>query len=384
MNAQPSTVLIVDDEERILSALRRRLASSFPVLTRKNGQAGLKAILEHPEIAVVVADMRMPVMDGLTFLKEVKAKRPDIRRLMLTGNADQETAISAINDGQVMRFLRKPCDSEELTKSIQQALDEYHFRMTQITQHQRDSLAAERGRQSRDAFLSMMGDELRTPLSHIVSLSELLRDPSMTPDNPHFSSFIDKMQDSGDRVLKLVNRILEFSRLKSVSSDTDFAEHFDLCRIIENEVEKFRTRAEQKGVTISLDIPSGPIEVRAHEGEVCRAISELMSNAVKFNSQHGHISIAMATGAGFISLRVANTGVAVPGNLSQSELEPFNQADQGSTRQFKGIGLGLALVSTIAERNNAIFEIGAQDNGGAVAVLNFFSIASSPELQEAS
>ena len=120
-------VLLVDDEPRLLSSLRRRLSSAFTILTAEGGREALELLAREEDVKVIVADMQMPKMNGIELLKIVKREHPSIRRIMLTGNSDQETAIAAINEGEVMRFLRKPCDANELAVILRQAIDEFEF-----------------------------------------------------------------------------------------------------------------------------------------------------------------------------------------------------------------------------------------------------------------
>ena len=122
-------VLCVDDEPAVLTGLVRNLGKRFVLHTEGSGKAGLDRIASDGPYAVVVSDMRMPGMDGIAFLSEVSRIAPDTTRMMLTGNADQETARAAINEGQIFRFLTKPCDPEQLAQSLTAAID-YHRRIT--------------------------------------------------------------------------------------------------------------------------------------------------------------------------------------------------------------------------------------------------------------
>src|SRR5581483_11619317 len=101
-------ILFVDDEPNVLAAFQRQLRKQFSVETALGPQEGLAALQNSRDYAVVVADMRMPEMNGVEFLIKVKATAPDVVRMMLTGNADQNTAIEAINEGNIFRFLNKP------------------------------------------------------------------------------------------------------------------------------------------------------------------------------------------------------------------------------------------------------------------------------------
>ncbi len=115
-------ILLVDDEQAILDGLRRQLRKRFSVSTATSGAAGLDA-LESQNFAVVVSDMRMPGMDGAAFLAQVRARYPDTVRLLLTGQADTQSAISAINEGQIYRFLTKPCPPDMLLSALDSAVE---------------------------------------------------------------------------------------------------------------------------------------------------------------------------------------------------------------------------------------------------------------------
>jgi response regulator RpfG family c-di-GMP phosphodiesterase len=118
-------ILLVDDDPLILEGYRRSLCREFPMETALGGQAGLTLAAENGPYAVVVSDMRMPGMDGLQLLTAIKAQWPDTIRVMLTGNADMQTAVNAINEGSIFRFLNKPCSKEVMAKTLTAALVQY-------------------------------------------------------------------------------------------------------------------------------------------------------------------------------------------------------------------------------------------------------------------
>jgi response regulator RpfG family c-di-GMP phosphodiesterase len=120
-------ILFVDDDPNLLAAFQRNLRNRFLFDTAVGGQEALERIRTHGPYAVLVVDMRMPFMDGVEFLERAKAVAPDAVRIMLTGNADQQTAVEAVNRGQVFRFLNKPCPSETLVPTLETALK--HFEM---------------------------------------------------------------------------------------------------------------------------------------------------------------------------------------------------------------------------------------------------------------
>lgn len=120
-------ILFVDDDSNILSAYQRQLRKEFHIETAEGGELGLAAIDKGTQYAVIVADMKMPGMDGVQFLQKVRKRTPDSVRIMLTGNADQQTAIEAINQGSIFRFLTKPCPHDILEKTLTAGIEQYRL-----------------------------------------------------------------------------------------------------------------------------------------------------------------------------------------------------------------------------------------------------------------
>lgn len=126
MTEQPH-ILCVDDEPKVLEGLVLNLRRHYRVSTANNGQGGLVIVNENNPPAVVVSDMRMPEMDGAAFLSQVKERSPDTVRLLLTGQADLESAIAAVNHGQVFRFLTKPCAPPTFLTAIEAAVAQHRL-----------------------------------------------------------------------------------------------------------------------------------------------------------------------------------------------------------------------------------------------------------------
>jgi response regulator RpfG family c-di-GMP phosphodiesterase len=120
-------ILCVDDDTNILDAYKRALRKDFRIDTAEGGERGLELVRSNPPYAVIVSDMRMPGMDGVKFLSQVSLIAPDSVRMMLTGNADQSTAMEAVNQGHIFRFLNKPCSPENLKSSLQAGVKQHHL-----------------------------------------------------------------------------------------------------------------------------------------------------------------------------------------------------------------------------------------------------------------
>lgn len=127
MSAERIKVLLVDDDQRLLSALQRALRRDFDITTAEGAVEGLRALERAGPFPVVVSDQNMPRILGSTFLSKSSDVFPDTVRIMLTGNNDQETAIKAVNEAKVFRFLNKPCNSNDLSVAIRDAYRQYEL-----------------------------------------------------------------------------------------------------------------------------------------------------------------------------------------------------------------------------------------------------------------
>ncbi len=120
-------ILCVDDDFNILRGLRRNLRKQFVIETSLDGASGLEAVDRRGPFAAIVSDMQMPGMNGARFLAEVRKRAPDSIRVLLTGQADIASAIAAVNEGHIFRFLTKPCPPETLIHTLEAALAQYRL-----------------------------------------------------------------------------------------------------------------------------------------------------------------------------------------------------------------------------------------------------------------
>lgn len=120
-------ILCVDDDPNILEGYKRQLRKEFELHTAVGPTLGLKMVTEQGPFAVVVSDLQMPGMSGIEFLAQVRAHEPETVRILLTGNADLQATIDAINQGQIFRFLTKPCTSEALASAMTAGLAQHRL-----------------------------------------------------------------------------------------------------------------------------------------------------------------------------------------------------------------------------------------------------------------
>src|SRR6185312_9461707 len=141
----------VDDEPGVLEGLRAILGRKYSVISAADAKSALCLLGQQPNVAVILSDMRMPGMDGIEFLARCCSLVPRAQRIMLTGQADLSIAMSAVNRGQVFRFLTKPCASPQLLEAVAAATARYAAvdaqadatrQLVEMRQHQGDPASA--------------------------------------------------------------------------------------------------------------------------------------------------------------------------------------------------------------------------------------------------
>ncbi|NJD91135.1 MAG: response regulator [Geobacter sp.] len=124
--AENIKLLCVDDERNVLRALERIfMDDDYEILTAISGEDGLAVLAENSDVQVVISDFRMPGMNGVEFLRQVCEKYPDTVRIVLSGYADTGAVVSAINEGQIYKFVSKPWSDEELRQTVAKAVEAF-------------------------------------------------------------------------------------------------------------------------------------------------------------------------------------------------------------------------------------------------------------------
>lgn len=178
-----STILCVDDEPSILSALRRLFRSrGFQVRVAEGGQAGLEVLTSEP-IDLVISDMRMPEMDGVMFLEQVRQRWPDTMRLLLTGYADITSIMGAINRGEIYRYIAKPWDDNDIILIVrsalqQRAMEQEQRRLQALIKAQNDELKLLNS--SLEAKVAERTADLKQSNSALQSANEQLKNNFIT------------------------------------------------------------------------------------------------------------------------------------------------------------------------------------------------------------
>lgn len=234
-NLPPVKIMIVDDEESILNSLRRLLYDmDCDIRTAINGDTALES-LDELAADIVISDMRMAGMDGVEFLNEVSKRWPDTERILLTGYADLESTIGAINKGKINFYMEKPWDDDRLRRIVQKGIDISHAKQRTAILEQTVTEQNEQLRDLNDALevkvaerskaLSQSNEQLQE------SLSELKKNYQQTTQL--FSSLIE--QRMGPSLISKQNLMLLLKKMASLNAlETDKTKSLIYAGILRN------------------------------------------------------------------------------------------------------------------------------------------------------
>ncbi|GAA6180952.1 MULTISPECIES: response regulator [unclassified Shimia] len=228
-------------------------------------------------------------------------------------------------------------------------------------------IAAEKADRAKSEFLANMSHEIRTPMNAIIGMSELLADSPLSKEN---SQSVATIRDSGNALLKIINDILDLSRLESGKLEISEVD-FDLHRCVESVVDLLKHKAEQKKIHLSVEFDDDvPTDIRADDGRLRQILLNLIGNAIKFTSE-GSVRILVQHDAASpycITVKVCDTGIGISTEQAKHIFDRFSQADAATTRAFGGTGLGLTISTMLARRMGGDITLDADYTEGACFV----------------
>jgi signal transduction histidine kinase len=242
-----------------------------------------------------------------------------------------------------------------------------------------DALSAEaalrESNRQKDEFLAIMSHELRTPLTSILGYTDMLLRGLSGPLPPTATRYVTNVRSAGDRLLELVNSLLDFTRLESGGERLELR-RLDLGRVIAGAVEMSRAAAESKGVDLAVAIEDGldPI-VEADEARVTHVVRNLLGNALKFTPGPGRVQVIVAPDAeqlDSVRVSVSDSGIGLREEQLERVWERFYQADASLTRPYGGVGLGLSIARHLVALHGG--SVGAESAGAGRGSTFWFSL----------
>ena len=361
MERRRHTLLIVDDEPDVLESLGHLFHRRYRVLTAPDGERAL-ALMEANPVHLILSDQRMPCMGGDIVLSRARLLQPDAIRILITGYADIQAVVNAVNNGQIYRYLTKPWDPSELEGVLCQAADQYELLaerrrlIAELTDANDRLTRANRNLAAsvelKTAFLEVASHEFNTPITMVQGLSELLRLLDAGRDAQE-REIVDQIALAARQLAKLVA-----STLKLLDADdlrrTLRPEPTDLATLLHGVTEGVMPLIRARALHLRIDVADDLGTFQIDADKVRDSVVNLLTNAIKFTPDGGQIALEAALAAGEpdeAEIRVIDRGIGVDSTELEHFFEPFfTQFDPSrhSSGDFgfnkRGLGLGLSLV----------------------------------------
>jgi signal transduction histidine kinase len=365
------TVLVVDDEPASLRAIARTLRDSNRVATAPTAAQGLAALASQP-VALMIVDQRMPGMTGTELLARAAVEYPDTIRVLLTGYTDIDTLVEAINTGRVYYYLTKPWEPHELRLVVRRGLERYDAQVERRRLIRELEQACQRARREADQkgrLLALATHELGTPL-HILASALALMAEADTP--PAVRSWLDTAQRSAEWLARGLAQMATAARWRSGGLPLHPAP-VDVGGMLRAVQATFERGIAGRTLALRFDVAEKLPPITADRVWLERALSNLISNAVRFTPDGGAVTVTAAAADAAVAISVADTGIGIDASLLDELFEPFSAAGgeiqlHASGRfEFgsRGLGLGLAITKAIIEQHGGTISVRSERGAGS-------------------
>ncbi len=223
----------------------------------------------------------------------------------------------------------------------------------------------------KSAFLANMSHEIRTPLNAVVGYSDLLEDEIKSQNFEDLDFLVKAMKDGVDRLLLLIDNIVEVSMLESGEYKLEF-QRVNVNEILKSETDSLTSKLAQKSITIDLDLKEDLSPVYLDPNKLQKVLVEVFDNAVKYNRENGIILVRSYENSDGVVIEVTDTGIGMETDQLRDIVEPFSRVeDEGYRRKFEGAGLGFTIAYKITNLMNGKIEIDSMPNEGTTVRLIF-------------
>jgi len=402
-NEKKEAILYVDDEIENLDGFKYAFMTDFDISVAQNAKDGLN-ILEQKNIKVIISDQKMPEISGIEFLNTVKEKYPNTIRIILTAYADITNAIDAINKGEIYRYLSKPWEKTDLKSTIISALETYNLKqenenliknlkntnnqlsitnerlngtIVQLEENKEELLLQneeyaslneeyitinnelvsakekiEESNKLKDEFINNMSHEIRTPMNGILGFTEFLKNENLSQNKR--KQYINIIQNSGNQLMRIIDDILEISKLGTKQIKT-VEKAICLNDLLLEQFSIFDIKAKEKKIPLFLknNLTDKESNIYTDETKLNKILSNLIENAIKYTNEgfieFGNNLVQTDSGSKSLQIYVKDSGIGIKTENQKAIFERFSQEEKELSKNVGGLGLGLSIAKENTE-----------------------------------
>ncbi len=419
-------ILVVDDDPGMREFLTFVLDSEgYAVVTAASGDEALAIVQGHDQekedesgadVDLTVMDIKMPAPGGVEVLRRLRQADPDAVVILITGYASLDTAMQAVRYG-AYDYLTKPLkevgelltivqrglnqrrmlvNSRRLLTQLRHAYEENLRLLEEMQALNRDlevriaerTLELERANRRlqgldrlKSELLANVSHELYTPLNAVVGFSQALLDGLHGSLLDGQSRLVKSIQDSGHRLKRSFDDLIAMAQL-SANEVSIYPQSVFLVPLFQSMKALVERSAREKGIGIAIEVAPDVETVWADEAKLKRMLYELLSNAIRFTSPGGQVTLHAylhpPEQPQELCLGVSDTGIGIPGDELEEIFDPFQQVDSALSRRFGGLGLGLAIVRHYAGLHGGRVWAESEEESGSTFTLAL-PLISTPE-----
>lgn len=358
-------LLIVDDDDGPRESLNLIFQDDYEVHAVSSGERAISLSKQDP-FSIVVVDLRMKGLSGIDTLKELKRIYPFTEVIILTAFETLETARLAISNG-ASDYLSKPFDIDQIRRTVAKSRDRFTFLTRQ------DLLLREDVTRAKEDFLALLSHELLTPLNGVMGFSDLLMETNLTHEQ---REMLGNMQSCSLNLYHKISDILNFAQATFDNQPVP-EELFNPATLLLKIGAGHRSPDGDPKIDFDIPVDIPPF-VYGPEHEIKAILSRLFDNSVKF-TRTGRILLSLSFN--FVSsdtyrlkFRIQDTGIGIAeDDIAKRQIfDPFQQLDSSMTRNFGGLGLGLAYCKRLCERIDGELKSESVPQKGSIFVFSVF------------
>jgi signal transduction histidine kinase len=366
-------VLVVDDDADFAGSLVELIELQGWEAVAAGSPDEARAVLDAATTPVVMLDVRLGLASGVDLLSELSERHPRVVFVMMTAQADTESAVAALRRG-AYDYYQKAAGPRELAAILNRCFEKFDLQEQKRAANEalwRAKELAEQANRAKSEFLANMSHELRTPLNAVIGFSELMLNGIHGALDQRYQAYVQDIHTSGRHLLDIINDILDLAKaeagqLELNETAVDAAEVLArACRLID-------PQARKAGVAVALAAEPNLPRLLCDERRLCETVLNLLSNAVKFTPPGGSVEVGAAVepGAGMV-IAVRDTGIGMAAGDIPKALQPFVQLSSTFNRNHQGTGLGLPLVTAMMDLHGGGVAIESEPGKGTVVRVSF-------------
>lgn len=363
-------ILVVDDELDLAILVQQKFRKqikngNYQFSFANNGSEAIQKLKEDLSIHIVMTDINMPVMDGLTLLNEIKLLSRPLKTIVASAYSDLINIRTAMNRG-AFDFVTKPIDFTDLETTLQKTIEELQLLLAGREAQSRLQVAmidkehAVQSANFKQQFLANMSHEIRTPLNAVIGMTNLLIDKNPREDQVRYLS---SMKLASHNLLHIINDILDISKIEA--GKISFEEiNFNLRETVENVYQTLLHKAEECEIDLSYKLDSSlPLYIKGDPTRLTQILINLTGNALKFTEKKGKVIIRCQKLINtdenniIVKFEVEDNGIGISQEQMLTIFDNFTQASSDTTRKYGGTGLGLAISKQLVELQNGVMTV---------------------------